>query len=242
MPSSDKQPLALRIRRSEADQRFERHIEEALALLSTPGDTHIMDWFHAKERWVASTSRALKTAFTSAEAAESFEGVAQPHYYARLDRTITQRREDERGQIRDGINRLRSLQEQLQYLAEPSVSAPPAPTAAGELAPAPIDAGRIFVVHGRDTERKLHVARVLERTGNHEVVILHEQSNEGRTLIEKFEKHATAADYAVILLTADDVGGLQPESPDSTPELSLRARQESSLSSDSSSGCSVDHA
>jgi len=37
-------------------------------------------------------------------------------------------------------------------------------------------------------------------------IILHEQSNQGRTLIEKFEANADVA-FAIVLLTADDKGG-----------------------------------
>ena len=39
-------------------------------------------------------------------------------------------------------------------------------------------------------------------------VILHEQPNEGRTIIEKFEAHSDVG-FAVVLLTPDDVGGLK---------------------------------
>jgi predicted nucleotide-binding protein len=63
---------------------------------------------------------------------------------------------------------------------------------------------RVFIVHGHDGELKQAVARFLERLGL-EPVILHEQPNLGRTLIEKFETSADA-DYAVILLTPDDIG------------------------------------
>ena len=38
-----------------------------------------------------------------------------------------------------------------------------------------------------------------------EPVILHEQPNEGRTIIEKFEQHADVG-FAVVLLTPDDMG------------------------------------
>lgn len=37
-------------------------------------------------------------------------------------------------------------------------------------------------------------------------MILHEQANEGRAIIEKFESHAADAAYAVVIATADDVG------------------------------------
>jgi len=64
---------------------------------------------------------------------------------------------------------------------------------------------RIFVVHGHD-EAVLHdVARFLERLGQ-DLIILREQPNQGRTVIEKFENYADVG-FAVVLLTADDRGG-----------------------------------
>jgi predicted nucleotide-binding protein len=69
---------------------------------------------------------------------------------------------------------------------------------------------RVFVVHGREDEERETVARFLEKLGL-EAVILHEQANKGRALITKF--HAVASDigFAVVLMTPDDVGGLQGE-------------------------------
>jgi predicted nucleotide-binding protein len=48
------------------------------------------------------------------------------------------------------------------------------------------------------------VARFLEQIG-FEAIILHEQANQGRTIIEKFEAHADVG-FAVVLLTPDDEG------------------------------------
>ena len=39
-----------------------------------------------------------------------------------------------------------------------------------------------------------------------EPVILHEQENNGKTIIEKFERNAETCGFAIILLTADDCG------------------------------------
>ena len=61
----------------------------------------------------------------------------------------------------------------------------------------------------------------MERLG-YEAVILHEQPNEGRTIIEKFEKHGEAAGFAVVLLTPDDIGGPKGTT---TEHLRERARQ-----------------
>ncbi len=78
---------------------------------------------------------------------------------------------------------------------------------------------RVFLVHGRDEAAKETVARFLERL-NLQVLILHEQANEGRTLVEKFEAHSNV-DYAVVILTPDDAGH-----PSSEPENAMpRARQ-----------------
>ena len=51
-------------------------------------------------------------------------------------------------------------------------------------APACSASKRIFVVHGRDDGPREAVARFLERIG-FEPIILHEQANQGRTVIEK---------------------------------------------------------
>src|SRR5258708_14825695 len=62
----------------------------------------------------------------------------------------------------------------------------------------------IFIVHGHDNEAKETVARFLDKL-DLAPIILHEQPNEGRTLLEKFEYNA-AVGFAVVLLTPDHVG------------------------------------
>lgn len=60
----------------------------------------------------------------------------------------------------------------------------------------------IFLVHGRDDEAKEAVARFIERL-DARAIILHEQPNGGRAIIEKFEAHSDVA-FAIVLLTPDD--------------------------------------
>jgi predicted nucleotide-binding protein len=76
----------------------------------------------------------------------------------------------------------------------------------------------VFVIHGHDEQAKIEVARFLDRAGL-KPVILHEQANAGRTLIEKFEDHGGSAGFAIAILTPDDVGG------PNAAELKPRARQ-----------------
>jgi len=78
---------------------------------------------------------------------------------------------------------------------------------------------KVFIVHGHDNEVKQTVARFLEKLGL-EAVILHERSNAGLTIIEKFEKHSDVA-YAIVLMTPDDLGTLKTEKD----RLQERARQ-----------------
>ena len=76
----------------------------------------------------------------------------------------------------------------------------------------------IFIVHGHNEEIKHNVARVLEKL-KLKPIILHEQSNEGLTIIEKFEKHSNVS-FAIALLTYDDDGNAK-----SINEKNKRARQ-----------------
>jgi len=66
-------------------------------------------------------------------------------------------------------------------------------------------ANSVFLVHGHDEATKEKVARFLEKVGLH-VIILHEQVNQGMTVIEKFEQFASRANFAVVLFTPDDIG------------------------------------
>jgi len=63
----------------------------------------------------------------------------------------------------------------------------------------------VFIVHGHDKETLLTVKDTISKLGLNPV-ILHEQPSKNKTVIEKLEKHSENADFAVILLTPDDVG------------------------------------
>lgn len=76
---------------------------------------------------------------------------------------------------------------------------------------------RVFVVHGHDEGARESVARFLEKLGL-EAIILHEQANRGRTVIEKIEGYRDVG-FAVVLLTPDDQGCVKGG------QLEPRARQ-----------------
>ena len=83
-----------------------------------------------------------------------------------------------------------------------------------------IMSNKIFIVHGHDDAAKFEVARTLETAG-FEAIILHEQPDTGRTIIQKFEDYANVS-YAVILYTECDKGRDKNELVDSEK---YRARQ-----------------
>ena len=63
---------------------------------------------------------------------------------------------------------------------------------------------KIFIVHGHDGEARETVARFIEHLG-YTPIVLHEQANKGRTIIEKVEANSDVG-FAVVLLTPDDEG------------------------------------
>lgn len=77
---------------------------------------------------------------------------------------------------------------------------------------------KIFIVHGHDGEAREAVARFISTIG-FTPVILHEQANRGRTIIEKVEANSDVG-FAVVLLTPDDEGKAK-----NADELEPRARQ-----------------
>jgi predicted nucleotide-binding protein len=78
---------------------------------------------------------------------------------------------------------------------------------------------KIFLVHGHAEDVNQTVAAYLKSLGL-DVVILRDQPNQGKTIIEKFEKHSDVG-FAVVLLTPDDSGASIRE----TTETKKRARQ-----------------
>ncbi len=79
--------------------------------------------------------------------------------------------------------------------------------------------GSVFVVHGHDTATQVSVCRFLEQL-KLKPIVLAEQPDAGETIIEKLETHGSRAEYALVLLTADDLGRAVDDD-----ELCPRARQ-----------------
>jgi predicted nucleotide-binding protein len=74
----------------------------------------------------------------------------------------------------------------------------------------PPNRSKVFIVHGRDDLAKIETARFIEKLGL-TAIILHEQANSGKTIIEKIEEH-TNVGFGIVLYTPCDIGGLDVDS------------------------------
>lgn len=80
---------------------------------------------------------------------------------------------------------------------------------------------KVFISFGHDEEAITTVAKFVENLGL-EATVLDEQPNNGLTVIENLEKYADDTEFAIALLTPDDVGALKDEAG---RQLNPRARQ-----------------
>ncbi|HBH7059324.1 TPA: nucleotide-binding protein, partial [Serratia marcescens] len=64
---------------------------------------------------------------------------------------------------------------------------------------------KVFIVHGHDSKLKLEVQSLLFREG-FDPIILHDQTNNGDTIIEKLERYIEQVSFAIVLYTGCDIG------------------------------------
>lgn len=74
----------------------------------------------------------------------------------------------------------------------------------------PTKLSKVFIVHGHDNLAKTEVARFIEKIGL-EAIILSEQPNQGKTIIEKMEDYKDVG-FAIVLYTPCDEGKSKEES------------------------------
>lgn len=79
--------------------------------------------------------------------------------------------------------------------------------------------GNVFIVHGANAAAKYELKSYLE-TLKLKPIILHDQDDKGKTIIEKFEDYAGQSSFAFILLTPDD-----KQDTTGRQEIQWRARQ-----------------
>lgn len=162
--------------------------------------------------WDEYNEQLLRSRFSTGKIADDYRLVV---YSPRPSKGSPQELAGLERQVRDQLRKLGSIRQRLNLYKSVEISA----TQGDSVHPHIGD--KIFIVHGHDGDTKLQVAEFIERITGERPMILHEQADGGsRTIIEKFEEHASAARFAIILLTADDEGKAK-----GATRLNPRARQ-----------------
>lgn len=168
-------------------------------------------------KWDSYNSEYLKNSFNneSNEYKKRYDSVNNSFFVTSGGNNPSERLRDLKEDIQNKIHNLESLVEKIELLkSEIEITSP---------RPKTIDTGKtdttnIFIVHGHNLAIQQSVARTIEKLGL-VPIILHEQANAGKTIIEKFETHSNVG-FAIILLTDDDEGKSKTDI-----DLKKRARQ-----------------
>ncbi|HKO18402.1 MAG TPA: nucleotide-binding protein [Acidobacteriaceae bacterium] len=213
--SPDEAPANLAVPRSEAEAKLRERIEKGTELRNREIRT-IPELEAAKaeqSKWSSYNFELLKRLFTTSAPAEEYA-----RFYGavvRANPSPQERLEKFHEDVSDRIHRLESILERLELYDEPvspSQASVPLPKGAR-------NKQSVFLVHGQDDAAREATARLLERLQLN-AIILHEQASGGRTIIEKLEHYADV-DFALVLLTPDDVGAAKADAANLRP----RARQ-----------------
>lgn len=214
-PASPDPNAELAVPRADAAKQISERIELGKKLLApevrTPDEFRTFE--SACTKWSRFNKELLRRLFTTRALEEEYSAWAGIGSIP-LNPSLGERLESIRETLTDELDKLESIHERLELIPESS------PTrAGGRISSTPSSNRRVFLVHGHDEQAREKTARFIEKLGL-VVVILHEQTTAGRTVIEKLEEYSDVG-FAVVLLTPDDVGA----SRDQASSLQPRARQ-----------------
>lgn len=220
-PSGETQRARLRVSRAEAKEKVQVQIAKGEAMRK-PKAWNSQLYEKALEeydRWDTFNGHLLESLFTTDRFARDYHlDYGGGATYTSLTDKISGLIED----IRDSIGRLQIVCDAIDVTDE-DVTVHPRATV-----PTPqkvkVSSNKVFIVHGHDEAAKHSAARLLTKL-KLEPIILGEQDDLGRTIIEKFEDYSDV-DFAIVLLTPDDVGASVKEFADREQDgLMKRARQ-----------------
>ena len=205
----------LRVSLQDARTKIEERIaigRRLLAVEITDG-TILSDVKSKRYSWDEYNFSLLKQLFTNDSVADEYRGVFVGGIgLLAFESEVRFLTEDIQGEVR----RLESINDRLELWGAPEeMMASSGPSAKGQ------EIGtKVFVVHGRDDAARETVARFLENL-KLDPIILNEQANRGVSILQKLARHGQV-NYAVVLLTPDDIGGLKDTD---YKDLKRRARQ-----------------
>lgn len=207
--------------RSQAEEKLRERIAKGREIQNSniSAASQIEDLRDQQQKWHDYNVELLSRCFDTDEISKAHANV-YGYGVIVMNASPQQRHQSFKEGIGKQITSLESILDRLELIPEkpPEVAAEKSPGSLDNITI--INTKRVFVVHGHDDLVKSSVARFIEKMGL-EAIILHEQPNNGKTIIEKFEANAAGVSFAVVLLTPDDVAA-----PASNPDhLRHRARQ-----------------
>ena len=218
--NSDNRPARLLITHDDAKSVLREQIGKGKELLARVRgiayQSQLDDVRRDYGKWSDYNREFLKQNFSDDSYLREYEGVGRPMVISLNPTPFRKEISDLQEDIQINVNSLESLLERLNLIPSSATAS------AGEntsLINAPLG-NSVFIVHGHDDGAKQAVARMIDRLGLNPI-ILDEQPQAGRTIIEKFEEHAGEVGFAIVLLTPDDVGAKEGDAE----KLNLRARQ-----------------
>lgn len=211
------QSAQLTVSREDAEAKIRDRLEKGQALLQCAihSEDALEEAWQNFRKWSDYNRELLTRVFTNSTIADEYNAFAA--FASFINPSLDQEIDSYQAVLKAKITRLESLLERLELIPIASDIQPARQQATPRISSE--QGNRIFVVHGHDETARETVARFLTQLGL-APIILHEQTNAGRTIIEKLEHHSSV-DFAVVLLTPDDVGALA-KTPD---QLQERARQ-----------------
>lgn len=201
-PTPTEENAKLLAPRAQVAGEIEKQLSIGLELLERPIHTEVdfQSTKNDRSAWKDYTIELLRRRFSNRSMANEFD---PPYFFGiGLDSApLSVEAARLRDNIRTEVLALQRIHGKLELIEEaPGISARDERVAASSAL-----GSKVFLVHGQNRGLREEVARLLERL-DLDVVILHEQPNRGRTLIEKFEGNASNAGYAVVIASADDHG------------------------------------
>ncbi|MDR3445046.1 MULTISPECIES: nucleotide-binding protein [unclassified Dyella] len=213
-------PTTLLLPRAEVESKLQDRIKQGNEMLATtlrtPAD--LAEIQSKRTLWNDYNIELLKRCFDPYTLSDEYNAISLYGGFVLMDPSFAQRVDAFRRGVQGKVTNIESIIGRLELLPEPASAS--APVMDVRKASGAGQSNSVFIVHGSNEAAKTRVARFVERFKLN-AIILHEQPNRGRTIIEKFEKSAAEVGFAVVLLTADDIGAPK-ESPD---QAKPRARQ-----------------
>lgn len=215
--NSNNQNAHLLISKEEASQKIKTQINKGKEIIesskSIQSEEELEQCQYQYSRWGEYSIELLKRIFDSDSYAKEYTSYGY-HVTTVFRLTLNEGIDTLQNNMKRQINRLESIHGRLELI-------PQSPTCStNSKTMNKLQSGQdIFIVHGHDNEAKREVDVFLRKLGFNPI-ILHEQTNEGKTIIEKFENYSDVS-FAIILLTPDDEGRIR----NNDEELKPRARQ-----------------